>query len=395
MKSRHLNHTYRKEQKKKKNNVFDYADLVSVHLFPMLSLGDHVRLMCTCHELKRLGCASSAWVKHVQVGELSEEAFKKLTRLKHISSLEVDYWGYGGTLNNVALMANMPQLQKLSLKYMHGVSDYSFLSSLSQLRHLEFSYTGNGLTDHDLRVVGTFEMLECLVLDSCSCITAAALADLTQLHRLERLVLDCCDQLGDAMWPYLASMAQLKQLSLAQTKITDAGAEYLKPLQNLVFLGLQWCDEVTPRIFKYPSASVEELDIRGTHEIADLSFLKAFTKLRILSMGSPEIMDHDLDHLADLPLTHLTLIDCSSITNDGLGFLGPLHQLTHHTWGSQLNPTTIGTFGVKHSNIKLKLIHTRGCYFYPTYRHWNELDRNTIVPSWVQHSNIKLGPHTW
>ena len=147
--------------------------------------------------------------------------------------------------------------------------------------------------------------------------------NLKGLNQLEGLYLTD-SKLTDAGLQYLEGLPQLQALALggqSQTQITDAGLEHLMGMNQLQQLSLNHC-QITD---------------------AGLERLKGMSRLQDLSLGETQVTDIGLEHLE--ALDHLPVLDLAStrVTDDGLEHLKRLSRLRY----LHLNGTHVTDVGVK------------------------------------------------
>jgi Leucine-rich repeat (LRR) protein len=101
----------------------------------------------------------------------------------------------------------------------------------------------------------------------------------------------------------VAQMRHLRKLDLSLTRVTDAGLEQLKGLENVVDLNCYYAERLTEdgiahlRGWKY----LEHLGLRGTKVTSQVfEHLAHLTSLRSLDLGFTQIEDEGFEHLASL-----------------------------------------------------------------------------------------------
>jgi hypothetical protein len=129
-------------------------------------------------------------------------------------------------------------------------------------------------------------------------VTDAGLRHLTRLHALQELHLDDTEVTDEGL-KTLANLPQLQILDLKRTKITDAGLVHLKPLQNL-----------------------RGLYLTGT-AIGDgaLEHLRCFPKLDTLILWDTAISDAGLRHLHGLFSLREIILWSTRVTEKGVAEL--------------------------------------------------------------------------
>ncbi|CUG76265.1 receptor-type protein kinase, putative [Bodo saltans] len=200
----------------------------------------------------------------------------------------------------------------------------SVLSSMKQLRTLEIQGTDD--------VDGSFAMVEAVpaqkiqTLKLTTCATAGlGVQMLSSLRRLDR-------SWGfdvDASLRHLAGLANLVELSLANSDLTDRGLATLRELQcreTLLQLNLSHCCDVTDAGMKEVShfGGLVELDISACRRVSDVGLWYLSRKLFHLSKLSfrccPRVSDNGLRYIASTlhRLTELSIGTSAVISDAGI-----------------------------------------------------------------------------
>lgn len=127
----------------------------------------------------------------------------------------------------------------------------------------------------------------------------------------------------------LASLHDLRFLSLAETKVGDEGIAHLQSLSNLQELHLdhtEVTDEGLKGVAKLPN--LEILDLKGTR-ITDggLAHIGQMQRLKGLYLTRTDITDDGLQHLRELENLDTLILWDTGIGDDGLEHLKPLKKL--------------------------------------------------------------------
>src|SRR5437867_2627513 len=101
----------------------------------------------------------------------------------------------------------------------------------------------------------------------------------------------------DADLAKVGRMAQLRALNLSHTKVTDAGLEHLKPLQNVTDLNCYYAEYITD---------------------TGIAHLKGWKKLEHLNLRGTKVTSRVFEHLAQL--TGLKSLDVAFTEVDDEGF---------------------------------------------------------------------------
>jgi hypothetical protein len=164
-----------------------------------------------------------------------------ISPLSDLPSLsELHFYDSGITDSNLAVIADLKNLQTLSLSFGMGWSQFtdeglSHLKKLPKLKHLILS--GTSTTDAGLANIGDLIELESLFLRSRQPITDYGLQCLTNLIHLMSLDLRE-SQISDEGLLYVQELKNLEILNLDMTSITDKGLAYITNLESLKELSL-------------------------------------------------------------------------------------------------------------------------------------------------------------
>jgi len=197
-----------------------------------------------CVHLKSLRIAGSAitdegLAKLAEIGSLRNLGINGTTitgtglgKLKHLHILELDR-AANVTGDGLAGLKELPLLTKLMLDRMNlDKTGTGHLGGLTRLTRLTIRYPNMKFGDEalgNLAGLASLKYLNILVGDaSLSAITDQGLVHLSDLKALEYLRLDPCPRVTDAGLKHLEGMLELKELTLAQSRITLEGVARLK-----------------------------------------------------------------------------------------------------------------------------------------------------------------------
>ena len=167
----------------------------------------------------------------------------------------------------------------------------------------------------------------------------------------------------------VAGMATLERLNLAQTRVTDAGLERLRPLRRVRELDLYFSEFFTDdgvamlRDWK----QLERLNLRGTRVTSRVfEPISQMTALRTLDVSYSQIDDAGVELLAELPRLERLAIGGTRIGVVALSSLKLLPELKHLDvsgmqrvdsghWGLTLNAAVLAELGALEQLISLNL----------------------------------------
>ncbi|XP_043923515.1 uncharacterized protein LOC122798540 isoform X2 [Protopterus annectens] len=282
-------------------------------------------------------------------------------------------------------------------------------------------------TNELLRQVRAFQTLKHLSLISCPLITDLGLSVVVNLQKLQHLNLSACTKLTDSCMQYLTGLKHLTCLSLDQTKVTDSGmGRYLesRPLTlTQLSMNQTGITEKTLFLLPYSVPHLKLLSIKKT-KVSDVSALKELKSLHSLHLdqtflsltslltladhatlstlslsGIPTINGDDaLQIISGLKLSHLTLPNKGTVTDNGVAFLSFLVGLSDL---DLTDYTLVTDEGIRHiCNLhrlkKLSLSNTLltdgGLPYLENLKELEELclDRTNITSTGVSHCITKL-----
>ncbi|HEX7376265.1 MAG TPA: discoidin domain-containing protein, partial [Pirellulales bacterium] len=181
-------------------------------------------------------------------------------------------------------------------------------------------------------------------------VTEAGMKALQGTKHLQEIVIDGCTGITDASLANLKDNRQLKSLHLYRTKISAAGLRHFKECSELnwLYLGM-WSafGDEDMEFFKEFSglSSLGMLWLHGTSVgDAGLAYLKGANKLCQLNLNGTKITDNGLRALEKHPkIMYLHLHDNSAIGDAGLVWLRECHGLRH----LNLNNTKVTADGAR------------------------------------------------
>jgi hypothetical protein len=177
------------------------------------------------------------------------EWLSRLPKLHHLRELSLPYI-YDLTMTEYKHIYKLPNLEKLSIKYVENASCFStFLQEisckLSKIKHLNFSSCAT-ITDSDVKNIVKLDNLETLILQDCYKITDKSIEciinkNITKLdlqrcfnitkkgiHKLSKLtnlyylyLPSCRNEIDDDCIEKLSSLTKIKTLKVYSNKLTD------------------------------------------------------------------------------------------------------------------------------------------------------------------------------
>lgn len=211
------------------------------------------------------------------------------------------------------------------------------LKRLAPLRHVRQAKIGESdlapppqpLTDDGFQHLNGWKELEQLEIDRATLLTGRAFARLAKKNPLKRLTLLRISRSGGKYIPYadlvlaaVKNCAELREISLPFTDLTDAGLPHLAKLVKL-----------------------EELEFSDTKITGEgMRHLRTLAKLRELLIGVAANSDIGLEHLSALPRLEKLFTEGAAITDVGLAHLARLKSLTTLS----LSDSSITAQGLEH-----------------------------------------------
>jgi serine/threonine protein kinase len=184
-------------------------------------------------------------------------------------------------------------------------------------------------TDAELERIRGLDYLVTLDLSKDRNVTAAGLAHLQGLRRIETLNLDYVG-VNDAGLSHLVSLTTLQTLGLRESTLTDAGAAQLvrlKHLKNLRLGSSQIRDSGLAHLARLPE--LESLGLANTRvSDAGLAHLSRFPKLLGVNLWDTPITDAGLKSFENMQQLESLTLGGTRVTDDGLTHLRRLTNLT-------------------------------------------------------------------
>jgi hypothetical protein len=188
------------------------------------------------------------------------------------------------------------------------------------------------------RILGDHFFAEVIDLDlSGTQVTDAGLEHLKGLTQLWRLSLNGTE-VTDVGLEHLKGLMQLQGLYLTRTKVTDAGLEHLKGLTQLRVLRLSGTQVADAGLEHLKGLTqLERLDLSGTRVSgAGLEHLKGLTQLWRLSLDGTEVTDAGLEHLKGLTQLSELNLGGTNVTNAGKDEFWQTKKREDDTWRFEL-----------------------------------------------------------
>lgn len=209
------------------------------------------------------------------------------------------------------------QVQSISFTNIPQVADADFtpLRGLTEL--LTISFTNSNIGDAALENLKDCRKLEKINCIDCTQLTDAGLAHLTRLTNLQSLALDVTG-ISDAGMRHLAGLTNLKRISVGHTAVTGEG-----------IASLEQCTAIT-------TVSINSSQVTGD----DLSKLSQFPELTSVYVDERQVTDIGTRHLASLPnliRLNIKVSPNSQWTGEPLRSLTNVTQLVINTNGTDLH----------------------------------------------------------
>lgn len=306
--------------------------------------------------------------------ELSPIAFERLSQLDQLRSLSINGDAFTDeSFKHLAHLGSLQSLELLGLQYFHGSGlhaiatlaelrklrvvlggEFTHLSGLSALRSLEhltiqFSYSRDNpqLCDRICEAIQAIHSLTTLQLSGTGGqgATNVGLRALSELKNLKSLTLE---HASDADLGILASLPQLRELSLGGGATTDAQLKQVAQLKLLRHFAV-WLTRISGVGLSHLSA-LEHLRTLTIPQLNTLCpQLSQFAGRHVptyLELFGNEVTDDGIKHL--LQLSQLTAIDLrnTAVTSQGLETLSQLPRLESLNLGLNqlvgLHPDIVG-----------------------------------------------------
>lgn len=238
------------------------------------------------------------------------------------------------TKRAIAHIGKCASLRRLELHFDVFDRDVAHLAALVNLEHLTIAGDLK-ITDAGLAFVANLSRLRVLHLTACANVTDAGMAHLARLNQLEDLKISGSQITSLAS---LAGLAKLTKLDVwGSVYLTNSGLVCLSQLPSLKSLSLYYCRGVTNSGLQCLQG-LHDLNIKGVRiDDGGLLTVSKMTSLTTLAVGSCEISDNGLAHLAALVnLRTLHLGFMWGVTDAGLTHLRALRLENLHMPHSNL-----------------------------------------------------------
>jgi len=233
---------------------------------------------------------------------------------------------YCKNLTKLDSLALMTTLEHLNLSKLPKSKDlnFQFLTSLSNLTHLDLSDNYQNLKDDDLTHLACLTKLTELKVNNLG-ITEKGLTHLKALSSLNSLHLERCSIQN---FSCLQSFSALSYLGLKCSNITDDDLVNLSSLKQLKELNLQKCTKLTGSGFtNLASLSIQHLNLSECICLNDLSSLQSWTSLKHLDLSDTTFKEDQL-YFLPVNLRYLDLTAWSYLKSSHFNFISQLTQLT-------------------------------------------------------------------
>ena len=217
--------------------------------------------------------------------------------------------------NPISDLSPLRELRNLTFIYGREskVSDLSPIAGLTQLKHIDFTFTDPPVT-HDTKQLSRLVNLTFLGLHSVDDLTPLA-----RLTKLEKLFFGGTDNIRD-LKP-LVGLTNLRQIHICCMGISD-----LSPLRNLtklqhLYLPFANISDLTPLA---GLTGLEDLYLHG-NSISDISILSRLTGLKRISLANNSITNIS-------PLARLTQLKWADLADNEISDASPLARLNNLKW---------------------------------------------------------------
>jgi Leucine-rich repeat (LRR) protein len=206
-------------------------------------------------------------------------------------------------------------------------ADLQHLLAFPDLHRLRISSSDAG--SEQIAPLASLSQLRELALSN-SKIDADGLRELSVLEHLVSLDLQRSIHLHDESLAVLADFPSLEELGLVEGVITDAGLDHLQRVRRLRRLDLRACSQVTNvgleklaefdnlRVLRVGGAVIDDTSLTVLAKVASLSSL---------TIEDASITDQGLAALSNLPLEDLSLSRCFGITDAAFPTIGQFSRL--------------------------------------------------------------------
>lgn len=243
------------------------------------------------------------------------------------------------------LLSNCPHLRSIFLNMCPKITDQglAFLEGCKELRQLScegcLELTGKGLL-----YLSGLSSLSSLSLQMCSSIRSG-LHHLQGLSQLQSLNVGWCFRIEADDASALASLTNLKSLSITGTPLSKNASAFLQELQCLSHLEAASCD-LHPQFLHtlkglplLTHVNVGRANLSGTW---DASMLQGFSGIRVLNLAYANLQDSTARYLSRLVSLEELVLESCSITDSSMDSIAALSSLRL----LDISETTVGDEGV-------------------------------------------------
>lgn len=215
------------------------------------------------------------------------------------------------------------------LKNLKGLSGKLLENELIAAVQAGARRTAGALDDECLTQIAEVGSTRRLRLYECR-LTSAVWPSIAKLKQLEELTITAAEISGDKM-SNIATLMKLKSITLNDTNITDTDLAHFSKLDRMEFIELYRCRKVGDAGVKAFGglSSLTHLNLSDT-KVGDtgLEHLSRLTKLEELSLANTAITDAGLVHLSAMRKMHLLVLDGTAVNGSGLGALTKMPNMS-------------------------------------------------------------------
>ncbi len=242
-----------------------------------------------------------------------------LVQLKELPTLRILRLGASIEGENLASLKILRHLRELSFASPRFKNeDWKHIGDLTALHSLQID-RARFVTDEGLSHLRRLTNLRSLSLSQIEHMTDATLKHIARLPNLEHLELWHLDHISDDGVRQLKGLPNLESLEICSIPITDKGLVFLGELHNLRVLGLRYVSITDETLKRLKSANLQQLILPGT-EISDAGMivLLELPNLQTLVLSRTSISNRGLGHLASLRKLTTIIVEDSEITDVGV-----------------------------------------------------------------------------
>ncbi len=300
--------------------------LSSVVQLPLLALrlrnsdirADDVRTVSEISSLHELDLSANS---------LESKDFSSIVRLRELIHLDISDCDIDDEIGVV--IQKLPKLRTLSLGNAQITDE--IIGPLRSCKNLDsLSIRRGSVSDQGLARLIETHPLTSLDISGCTRLTGEGMEAIASLRSLEHL--DAAEtQITDATVQMISAKSGLKSLTLDGTSVTDDCLEAIGRIDTLEKLSLQGTrisDNGISRLRGLKHLKTLDLSQTATSDVGVTELARSLQNLEVLVVGGTDISDETLVALATCDsLWHLSLYNCSRITDDGLDELAKCKQL--------------------------------------------------------------------